>query len=457
MTLRVAFRWQGWVGVDDERLQALLRSPSLSSPGRQHGFVMARTTHGWVAILALALCPAAALADGAFPAAADSPARVAIRLSGDRGADGSYVSEPTVGGNGPQLMAPANDAGTAAREQVMQPQVQAPALRSQFTPAMQPAREVTQQPSAPAAAMNSQLATSVTPTNVGAQPAMQAVADRVNQMCGRALVSAQRAAFYTARAELVESLGLIAQARDLQRGTGEHTAALASGLTAMKEAADFSPTAGKPATAIDVRQIAATHKTPLLRETKEMISPLSAQQQYYNFAQQQLAIAVGGEPAASQPLYLLGKLQTALAGQDSRSLAAPQAMVFYQASLAANSKNYLAANELGVLLAQFGQLPDARRVLLHSVSTRPHAEGWHNLAVVHERLGEAELARLATHEFRLASGQSVQPKMAGGSRVEWVDARTFAASGSGGSTEWPSQQPGKPQTAGRPPTNISRR
>ena len=403
---------------------------------------MARTTHGWVALLALVSCPAAALADGAFPAAADTPPAVAIRLGADRGPQGNYVAEPVATvGQGPQLVAPANDSASES------------SLRSQFTPATGQVDSVAPEQTRVRVDVPAQSATPAQQATTPA-PAMQAVADRVNQMCGRALAAAQRAAFYTARSELVESLGLIAQARDLQRGTGEHTAALASGLTAMKEAADFSPTAGKPATVIDVRQIAATHKTPILREMTAAMSPISAQQQYYNFAQQQLAIAVGGEPAASQPLYLLGKLQTALQGQESRSLAAPQAMVFYQASLAANSKNYLAANELGVLLAQFGQLQDARRVLLHSVTTRPHAEGWHNLAVVHERLGEAELARLATHEYQLASRQPGQPKTTGESRVQWVDARTFASSGS---TEWPSPQPARPQTAGRPSTNISRR
>ena len=175
--------------------------------------------------------------------------------------------------------------------------------------------------------------------------------------------------------------------------------ALSTGLTAIKEARDFAPAAGREGEAINVADVSRTHRTTILKDSQAM-SPILAQQQYYNLACHQLSVAVGGEPAGSQALYSLGRIQTALAGQsaDPGALHLPQALVFHQAALAVDARNHMAANELGVLLARFGQLPAARQALLHSVTLQPHVEGWHNLATVHQRLGEPDLAKLAASE-----------------------------------------------------------
>ena len=110
----------------------------------------------------------------------------------------------------------------------------------------------------------------------------------------------------------------------------------------------------------------------------------------------------------------------------------PQAMVFHQIATSIDPANYRAANELGVLLARFGQLPEARAVLQQSVATHPLPEAWHNLMVVHQRLGEHDLAQCARNELALAQrpsgagspnvGVSAQPV------VQWVDPPTFAQS-----------------------------
>jgi uncharacterized protein HemY len=101
--------------------------------------------------------------------------------------------------------------------------------------------------------------------------------------------------------------------------------------------------------------------------------------------------------------------------------------VFYQAALAVDPGNFLAANELGVLLARYGQWQDARRALLASLSIQPHAEGWHNLAIVHRRLGEIELARLAENERQLLVGKPGPRKPAGGPEIQWHEPQQFAA------------------------------
>ena len=94
--------------------------------------------------------------------------------------------------------------------------------------------------------------------------------------------------------------------------------------------------------------------------------------------------------------------------------------------MAAVDRNFLAANELGVLMARYGQLQEARRLLVHSVQVQPQVEAWHNLAVVHERLGEADLATRAAYERELLAQRMPAPSLASGN-VEWVDAKTFAA------------------------------
>jgi tetratricopeptide (TPR) repeat protein len=297
-----------------------------------------------------------------------------------------------------------------------------PANGPAFAPIALPAEAFVPQTPPPSAAPTSP------PTN---SPAMQAVAEQATQISDRALALARRGLFYSARAELIKALQLLAQALDAQDGTGVHASALAAGLTALEEAGDFAKLPARADETVHLADIASGHRTPVLKGNNEATtSPVVAQQQYLALAQSQLVIAAGGMPAASQTLYRLGRLHTGLSatGSDPLALHAPRAMVFHQAALATDGANFLAANELGVLLARFGQLPDARRLLLHSVTTCPHVEGWHNLAVVHRRLGESDLAKRAEHERDLVAKKAdgaTGAKSTGD--IRWVDAKTFAA------------------------------
>src|SRR5207245_2382677 len=115
---------------------------------------------------------------------------------------------------------------------------------------------------------------------------------------------------------------------------------------------------------------------------------------------------------------------------DSLALHAPQSIVFHQAALATDGGNWLAANELGVLYARYGQLVEARQLLVHSVTTHPHVEGWHNLAVVHRRLGETDLAQRAEAERQFLVQRPEKSAESSTDTVRWVDPKTFAASGS---------------------------
>jgi tetratricopeptide (TPR) repeat protein len=244
----------------------------------------------------------------------------------------------------------------------------------------------------------------------------------------RASAMAQKGMLFAAQEELVQALQLVAQSQDQVQGTTWRTAALAAGWTALDEANDFTSQAGR-AGGPNVGEIIKSHRTTILQVAGE-VPPAVAQQYYVGYAQQQLALAVGGEPAASQALHVLGKVHVALAGSagQSQPLHTQRAMAIHQAALAVDPRNYQAANELGVLLASTGELAEAKRALLHSISIHPHAATWHNLATVHRRLGEAELAAMAENERRMMVAKSPAAP-ASPQAVTWVDAAAFAAAG----------------------------
>jgi tetratricopeptide (TPR) repeat protein len=327
----------------------------------------------------------------------------------------------------PQQPAYADDAPRApsreyvpASEPAIQHEVPAPPAAFAASPSAAPSQ-------LPAAAPQPQFVASAQPA--ADRTAMQPVAQRAAEISNHAYGLARRGMLYAARAELIQSLQLVAQALDVQHQTGGHAAALAAGVAALKESRDFAPQQGSLAGPQDVAEIARGHQTPVLKCT-EGVSPVIAQQHYLAYAQMQLVRAAGNEPVASFALFRLGKVQMAMSQHESdpQMQHAPQAMVFYQSALAADERNYLAANELGVLMARYGQLQEARRLLVHSVSVQPHAEGWHNLSVVHQRLGETDLARRADHERQLLAQKSSATSAAAGS-VAWVDPQTFAAAG----------------------------
>ena len=104
-------------------------------------------------------------------------------------------------------------------------------------------------------------------------------------------------------------------------------------------------------------------------------------------------------------LHALGKLHGALAQKKGIPIVAPEAkaMVFYQAALLVYPKNYMAANDLGVLLAQCGNYAEARAMLEHSLSLCRQSTSWQNLAVVYRQLGQTALAARAGQQATSAS------------------------------------------------------
>lgn len=284
------------------------------------------------------------------------------------------------------------------------------------------------------------------------EQALAAVRQQVSMMNQKAIKLAHRGALYSARAELLEAIRLTAQAQDAQDPSSQRVAALASALAALEEAEDFSPPAAARQARVPLEEIIRPHQTPVLKRTDATrLSSLAASQHYLAYAQQQLTLAAGIDPASAHSLYLLGKVHSYLSKESAavQSAHTARAIVFHQAALGINPHHYQAANELGVLLARFGELASAKQMLLTSVTSHATASAWHNLAVVHEGLGESDLAGKARYEAQLLSEKSPQP--ASGQTVQWVDAATFAAQSPAEAADPPSAKTAR--AANAVPTN----
>jgi hypothetical protein len=89
--------------------------------------------------------------------------------------------------------------------------------------------------------------------------------------------------------------------------------------------------------------------------------------------------------------------------------------------------NYAAANELGVLLARYGQLDSAADILSHAAKVAPVPETWHNLARVYELKGAGPQAAHARDMFhRLRADKLNSPTAKHENRqVYWVAPEMF--------------------------------
>jgi tetratricopeptide (TPR) repeat protein len=254
---------------------------------------------------------------------------------------------------------------------------------------------------------------------------------------------AERGAVQSAQAEFIAALDLVADALDADTASAAraHARAAKAGLTALGETKDFVPADTPHDIEINLSQLASTHQTPVLKniDTRGM-SRAEALQRYHTYATQQLAFAGGHSSIASSALYGLGRAETVTtAGASTRNpLGSPNAMAFYQAALQVDPQNYMASNELGVLMARYGDLEGAGVQFTHSISIKPQVETWHNLATVYRKLGQIANANRAEQERdKLVAAQRNQPEvpmsaadLAARPTVQWVDSETFAASSS---------------------------
>jgi len=268
---------------------------------------------------------------------------------------------------------------------------------------------------------------------------LQAVSARADVLVRRGFTTAGRGAIYSARADFTESLSMIAQAVDRQQKTDRHALALARGLRAINEAEQFQPLGSELGADIDVASLVTAHRTDILKgeiseEGTIEISLNEARDRYHAYAAEQLAIASANAPVASLALYGLGKARASQATERPtlQKIHFPAAMALYQASVQVDGQNFRAANELGVLAARLGRYEQALASLQQSVATAPTKESWRNLAIVHEQLGEQQLAQQALAEASQARTMNApvgaHPALAS-SNVRWVSPQAFAQTG----------------------------
>jgi Flp pilus assembly protein TadD len=182
--------------------------------------------------------------------------------------------------------------------------------------------------------------------------------------------------------------------------------------------------------------IVDAHRTPVLKgRPLENVMLLVAQRIYLTYAQVQLAAAGGDQSVASLALHGLGKICITPAQMNGPQvrIAEAKAVVYFQAAVMIEPRNFLSANELGVLLAKFGRLEDARHAVEQSVANSNSPTAWRNLATINERLGDQQKAAICRQRVETALAQA-RPGAgtAGNSQfmVRWVDQETFAQSNS---------------------------
>lgn len=226
---------------------------------------------------------------------------------------------------------------------------------------------------------------------------------RAEEHIRRGLDLGSRNAVYSAQSQFTQALRAVAIALDIEAGTHERQSALDTGLQTLASVDRVKSD--------DPMAVAAMQKTLLKVE-------------------EQLAFCGGNLPVASMALYSLGRSQVAQAeeSEEDRSVAGPKAMTLYQAALRVDPANYLAANELSVLLVRYGQLDDAERVLTQCVAIAPKAELWRNLAVVYGKMGNDGLSKQAQrrHDELAATLSKKGVRPSGSLAIRWTDPDEFA-------------------------------
>ncbi len=264
---------------------------------------------------------------------------------------------------------------------------------------------------------------------VASEPGLtESVAQRAAHHIEYGKTLARRGATQAAQQEFFASLRLLAQSRDEQVGSNQHSMSLRKAILAIREAEDFMIHDTESQMGLDTSLVVETHRSGILTpEEAKAVSPTRAMQRYFATAQHQLEMAVGCNVVASETLQCLGKLSTVAAGHVSTSgrLDIAKAIVYHQAALTSKPNNFMSANELGVLLARSGQLEEAKQLFKRSLRINSIPQTWANLAKVHARLGEQRLAQLAQSEYQRTIHSTI---VSNGGQIQWVSGDDFNAS-----------------------------
>jgi Flp pilus assembly protein TadD len=216
----------------------------------------------------------------------------------------------------------------------------------------------------------------------------------IERRLSRAFDLAQRGATYSANAEFESVLGLCALELDARSGGTSHRDALRQGWIALKEADELTGEHVDWRKSADVRRAVAGHATPVLQhDMPPAIDSIQAAQLYYRYAEERFAYAGEGLPGASLAYY--GLARTIVEPGTHFRHAPGKAAMLQRVALQIAPQNVLAANELGVLLAQHGHLVEAEHLFRQCVATDASPETWQNLAIVCARQGDDQASQTA--------------------------------------------------------------
>jgi hypothetical protein len=239
---------------------------------------------------------------------------------------------------------------------------------------------------------------------------------------------ARHGAVHAARDEFVVALEMIGHARDSEQGHPQAHRAIVAGLNALTEADDFvrtDPLASKAG----MRGLVAAHRTPVLKNVDvDAITPPIAISKYCEYASQQLVVACHDVPMAAKALFGLGRIEVAMGRSiGAPTVGCPKAMVLFETAVQIDPQHHQAANELGVLLARYGQMDRAAAVLQKSVRAKGTAEGYYNLAVVYREMGlphDADAALAESRKFGSVES-TVKERRNAPVDIQLVDLATF--------------------------------
>lgn len=255
-------------------------------------------------------------------------------------------------------------------------------------------------------------------------PAEDELSARFQPRVREAFTLARHGALHAAKGRFEELLSELARAKDASQMTDRHARALAAGLRALREADDFTSTNNNPP---EPQAIAAGHLTPMLHEgSHEWTLPHEAIAMYHLYAQQKMAAAVSGEQAGSMMLFGLGKINAQLAERDHMPQAIRKSLTMYRSAVAAHQMNYLAANEAGVLLARSGRYRQSLPLLNIAAQIGGSSATHRNLAHVHSKLGNTQLATQHQHvAVQVARREMVRGQLSTERGIAWVSPEEF--------------------------------
>ncbi|MEM7457408.1 MAG: tetratricopeptide repeat protein [Planctomycetota bacterium] len=250
---------------------------------------------------------------------------------------------------------------------------------------------------------------------------------------------ARRGATHAARQEFYHAIRLIAQSMDANTGQTRHTDSLRRAIVTLRESTDFHIEDSELQMMANVSVFVEAHTCDVLTvEQASQITSIQALQIYFAAALENLVAASGNHVVSAEALYSLGKLHGTMSRHEmtSEPLDIARSILYHRAALACDESSYRSANELGAMLARSGQAAEAIELFKRSLRIRRTPQAWHNLATVHQRLGQDEFAARARSEHqRMTAPNSAY--VAESPAIEWVEPEVFNQSSP---WEFPEQQ-----------------